>query len=493
MGTIGSKEKLSQIVVVYGYNHKDFPWRTTIERNIYHTSGLIISCGEKKYLLTRRNGLAGCNNIVMHYSHFNDNETVFRNNLSIIFQSMEYNIMILGTVGKNELDLSASEIVTGTLDNKSICDSYDILNKKISVPTTRSRYYTAILDTNLEKETLHMNVDVYVAKFRKGFIHDKTYLPKNYMYKFQILQRNNAEIFGIYGAAVFNKKLELIGIITETSKNMAFVLPTKMLQKIVTDFIGNLENTKKYMGPRALPFDYKVSKKIGVKIMNIHETHDKKNIKENDIICSINGKEIIIIDTIDKKMSFAALYENSYQTEIPLDIYLRLNLKQDVLTKMTIKRLDKIHEVEILNVPSLLSPFAYTAQPYYFPGDLLPYMNANGVIVVELTHELIHIIHSQNIKIKNNILEMYFQDKLVDFNKYFIIIDCLNTDLTKKYDLPQWNINDKKYTIYCPTVKKINQKNISSLDDIHYDGTKCTIETIMFDGTCKEIEISSSV
>ena len=113
MGVIGSKEKLGQIAVIYGYSPNDFSWLQIDNRAIYQTSGLIITLNNKQYVLTTRSRLISCQNIIMYYCHFNDSEPIFRNNLQIIFQSIEYNIIILGTKGKNKLDFESSELISG--------------------------------------------------------------------------------------------------------------------------------------------------------------------------------------------------------------------------------------------------------------------------------------------------------------------------------------------------------------------------------------------
>ena len=57
MGALGSKEKLGQIGVIYGYNHNDFCWKSIDNRKVYCTTGLIINYNGLKYVITTRSKL----------------------------------------------------------------------------------------------------------------------------------------------------------------------------------------------------------------------------------------------------------------------------------------------------------------------------------------------------------------------------------------------------------------------------------------------------
>ena len=452
MGAVGSKEKLSQIVVVYGCNCKDFNWKDDDDRNVYHAGGTIINCGSKKYVITTRSRLIGCNNLVMYHSYFNENNAILRNDLYVIFQSMEYNIIILATIGKTELDLSVSEIISGEYNNTMIADSYDILNKKLVIPTPRSHYYTTIMDLDLEAKAVKYRVDIYDAKFGKAFVFDQTFLPANYLYEFKIDKNNKTPLFGIYGAVIYNKKLNLIGMVTEVNNNILYVLPTKVLHKVVYDFINYYDNPGNYHGPRMLPFNFRISKKLDIKILKIDSAYNKKiMLKENDKILSINGKEVLVV----KK--------------------------------------NKNYDFEIPNIPYVMPSFPLTSQPYYFPKSVFPYLNINGIIIVELTHELIDMIVMHDIKLKNNLVADYLESKMNTYCRYLIIIDCLNIGLAKEYNLPQWEL-DKKQNIICPTIKTINQKLVSTLDDVQNnilqiaDG-KYNLQIGLPDGSTNEINI----
>lgn len=466
MGAIGSKEKLSQIVVIYGHNYQCFPWKNQTDRDIYHASGLIISVADKKYILTTRTNLIACKNLVMYHSYFNDAETILRNNLSIIFQSIEYNIMLLVTNGKTELDLNCSEVISGEIAENSICNSHDILNIGMNKPTTRSQYYMAIVDINLKNDAIQQNVEIYNAKFLKDIIYDKTFLPANYFYKYKLFTKDDDTIYGVYGAAIFNKKLKLMGIVTHQENGMIYVLPVKMIQKIVRDFVTFKQDPKTYIPFRRLPIDYKISNKTSqFKITNVYD-HDKKLFKENDKIISIDGNPIKFLETAKKKLNtIPIIHDIELNVEIPLDVYLNLNLKANTNSKIIIDNKDGgIQEISVNNIPYVPNPFKFTAQPYFYPGNIIPYVNFRELIIVELTHELIHILFMHNIKIKNHIVDAYFADKKMDYGKYFLILDCLDQTLSQKLDLPYISFQ-KKLTINCPTIISVNEKNFDNLDD----------------------------
>ena len=296
MGILGSKDKLSQIVILYGYNSNDFPWRDTKDKNIYHTTGLIIEYDSKKYVVTIRSNLISCKNIVMYHSYFNDSESILKNNLSILFQSIEYNIIILGTIGKNMLDLSKSKIINEKNLSNFICQSYDICNNNFVIPKKKIEYYTIRMDIDLKPTIINYKTQIYNIFFIESFIFDETFLPKNFMYKFTV-DENKIKLNGMCGSIIFNKKHELIGIITRIKNKILYVLPTKMLNKITTDFCKNLSNPTNYTGLLSFSFPYTINSGIIItENYYLNTIAGKFLIKSNDNIISIGGNDIIILD-----------------------------------------------------------------------------------------------------------------------------------------------------------------------------------------------------
>jgi hypothetical protein len=484
MGVLGSKENLGQIVVIYGYNSNDFCWRQNDNKSIYHTSGLIISHNKKKYIITTRTKLIGCKNIVMYHCYFHGSEPIMRNNLQILFQSIEYNIIVLVSENHNVFDLSASEIISGNYDPKIICPSYNIINNIFVVPTKKSHYYTVRMDLDLESDTINYRVHIYDAKFVKSVIYDKTFVPENYLYDF-ILQNNESDQFqnneseqfqnnnqqnmkcsdlvGICGAVIFNKKYQLVGIVSKSENKHLYVLPKKALSKIIGDFLEYLDKPNGYYGSLSLPFTYDMSKNntnlIIASTCSVNTPSGKKLLKINDELISINDNQVII------KNGNILVFDSQYKENIPMDIYLKINITKDIPIKLVILRRKIFMNINVYGSNVKNQVLLLTNQSHFHPICSIPYIKISNIIVVQLTHELLDITMTNKIIIKNDIIDAFLENTLDKIDNKLLIIDCLDSVLTKKYGFPRIFPNENQ-TLICPIVTMVNGKNVSVLEDL---------------------------
>lgn len=497
MGTFGSKEDLGQLVAIYGYHCNVFPWKDSTNRKVYHTTGLIVGhAGGRKYVITTRSSIVCCKNIVMYHSYFRNTEPVMRNDLEILFQSIEQNIIILGTKKCYELDLNQSEIIRGEYDAKNICPFHNLCenNSKYLIPTKRSQYYTFIMDMDLNSDTIKYCAHIYDVKYLESFVHDKTYLPENYMYKY-ILKNDDAkseaaikspklDLHGINGSVIFNKKRGLIGMITKTVNDFFFVLPKKTLVKIFNGFIDNLDHPLDYQGLLSLPIQYTITNNFALIVSDstIDTTSGPVTLKANDKIVSLDENNIIInnavnntinntINALDTDQDEAMIFDKDYGGNIPLSFYLKYNLDKKTPIKLGIIRRKKLMHFMVCGSICPSNDLPLTNQPFFFPDNFIPYVKLGPLIIVQLTHELLDIAACHAIFIKNNVLDDYLDGLRDDMKNVLIIIDCFDNVLSKKYSLPQLKIIDNsKQILNCPVVTAINNNvvvtNLSNLRDI---------------------------
>lgn len=458
MGILGSKEQLGQIVTIFGHNANDFAWKESTNSTTYQTSGLIINCHDKKYVITTRSRLTGCKNIIMFHSYFDEKDTIMRNNLHILFQSIEYNIIILGTLGKNELDLALSELVSGGGNGVQLVDqSYKILVDKVPVmPTRRSHYYTIRFDVSLDSDKITYKTHIYDVKFIKSLIYNNTFLPENCMFEFNLLNTKH-KLYGISGAVIFNKKKILVGMVTKTESNNLYILPTTVLKKIVSDFTEFMDKPLEYAGPLMLPFKLRTGKKMEAKIKELLQTDTE--LEKNDKLVSIDGKELIFND------DNIFVIDNDYKNPIPIDLYIRFNFKQNSTIPVTIMRKKKLISTNIQPIPLRNTIFPLTTQPDYNPLNPIPFVNIKNCIIVEFTHELLDIMAFNKIEIVNDVITDFFDNFINKPVKHFFIIDCLDKLAAKKYNLPQL-VPGKKHKVNCPVLISINNEKITNLSDI---------------------------
>lgn len=464
MGALESREKLGQLVAIYGYNSNDFSWIDVNSRSVYHTTGIIANYNDKKYVITMREKIISCKHIVMYHSYFHTCEPVMRNDLYVIFHSIEYNIVILASVGSEQFDLSMSENISGNYDPIAICPSHDMLNNLFVVPTKRSHYYTVKMGMDLESSIINFCVDIFDVKFVSSFIHDESYVPNNLMYKFTLKNNNSnkTKLVGICGSVIFNKKNQLIGLITKCKNKMFYVLPRFALIKIFNDFIQYYDIPNEYTGLINLPFDYYITKNKKVKFYStsiIYSNSFVNKINKNDEIVTICDSNIVVNN------NEVYIYDNVYKENVPLDIFIKLHYNKMSPIKLQIRRRNKIIDIDFYGI-SDTNPLVLTNRSYFYPSNFIPHININGIIMIQLTHEFLDISICNKIYIKNFLVDKYIEGTGNDtiFNMV-LIIDCLNDDFVNKYNLPK--IEPKKeQTIICPIVTKFNGENIFSLSEL---------------------------
>lgn len=458
------KQKIEdQLCVIYGYHSNYFSWQDNTDRTVYHTTGLIFEIENNYYVLTTRSHLISCKNIIMYHRYLRDNEIILRNDLRILFQSIEYNIIILVSENKNSFDPLESEIISGDYDKLAICPSYIFPTDSQGVPTKRSKYSAIKTNMDLTSDTLKYEIDSLNVKYLLPFMESETFLPAVFLYKYRI--DDTSDMLGIIGSVIVNKKNQLIGIVSKSISNNLFVLPTILLSKIVFDFANNLSNPDAYEGLCSLNicFDINNQSKIEISENNIvKKENDTFILKKNDIINKIDGKNPYINNDI------VLVYDSKLGENIPIDIYFQLNSANGKEISLEIDRFGTIINLNIVGSINR-KELSLTNIPYFNPDLPIPFINLGGIIIVEFTHELLDIMFSNKIYISNKLIDNFIHEGLLDneleqINNMLLIIDCLDNNLAKKYNLPQLKSNNSHNVV--PFVTKINDYSVSSLCDI---------------------------
>ncbi len=482
MGALGSKEKLGQFVAIYGYHRNDFSWIDMDSRSVYRGTGIIVNYNGKKYVITTRQKIISCKTIAMYHSYFRGNEPVLRNSLYVIFQSIEYNIIILASENKTELDLSTSEIISGHYVPAAICPSYDMTNDLYVLPTKRSQYHTAKMGMDLRSPEIRYCVDILNLKYISSFIFRESYVPNDLMYKFILKNNDNkSKLVGIYGSIVFNKKNQMVGMISRLKDNELHILPKFAIMKIFSDFIRYHDIPNQYRGLVHLPFTYFItnSKKIKISFATINTESSAIQIEKNDELITINGSDINIID------NDACVYDVIQKENIPIDVFIKLHYDAITPIKLQIRRQNILYNVDFYGITEN-KPLELTNRSYFYPLNSIPYVNFNGIIMVQLTHELLDVCEFNKIYIKNCVIDKCIGNNYdcdANFNA-IIIFDCLNNEIVKKYNLPKI-LQNKEQEICCPVVTKINGDPVTYLSEFNIiaqqiipeDSTRLTIMT----------------
>lgn len=461
-------QKINKCVAIYGYNYHIFEWKKIFDKNVYQTTGMIIGTKKKKYIITIRSHLIDCKTIIMYHNNFQQSESIMKNDLEVLFQCIEQNIIILGTKGYNELNLSKSKIICGNDNYPNPKNTQlNLINCSYIIPTTKSKYYTIKIDTEIISETIKYQADLINLRFIRSIIDNTSYLPDEYMYEFlsdtKILDLSY-NFIGINGSFVFNMSHKPIGIITKSDKNKFYVLPIKSLVKIYSEYLNNNIKPNEYDGLLSFPLIYTIQKKdlLIVQNCNIRTTDGIFAVQKDDVIISINENNCIIIN------DYVMIFDKDYNDLVPLNTFLKYNLVKNKIMTIKLVRDKKIIELQSYGISNIGYDLPLTDRPFYLTDNYISHVVIKSVVFVKLSHELIYLMKLYNIQLTNFIIDNYPEnfENGINMTNIIIIIDCFDNKLSKKYNLPTIQLDNIIRTIKCPIVTSINHTIISNLNDI---------------------------
>lgn len=454
---------IDQNAVIYSYDVINIPFTLGINAcnneldNIVYCSGCsIIEHNGLQYIISNRNKIIFCKKIDLYYYK---SDCLYKNNLTILFQSIETNIVILGTVGNNQFksDLSEPQNITHT-NNKSI--SSIIISNKFDIPKSKSKYYASM--NFIDGDNGEYAQNIYQFKYSKSIIHTHYYLPAIYAYEFILSKTKNNKLIdlkNICGSLLFGSDKRLIGFITEVINTKCIVLPIRHVHKIINIFFDSIAGIDTYTRSLCLPIKYKIKKnKNKIYEMIIQDYYAELN--PNDKIVSVNGNEIVIWNNDSTPFVFDEIYHDY----IPFDVYTRLNLNIHSMMNIVVKRRTKNVSYHIPGEKIEDNMLKISDQNDFYNNNLVPFVDLEGLIIVQFTHELLDILAWNKIELKNHIIDDFIQG--IDNKK----LDCLFiiSKNTKKKTIPDIiTIKTDQYNIInCLVLLKINNKDIYSLEEI---------------------------
>src|SRR3984885_2068335 len=406
MSFLDSDKKFESIVAIYGCDVRyDLSWVENYSKEVYQTTGILISYQENEYVLTNRKKIINCQNIFMYQSLYrNDNAHIYKHDLEISFQIPELNLILLCTKGNDKFifdkNISLSDKISEQKYSSSSFRLDEYFNNSLS---KKKKYFCIKSDIVVDYNSICKRNIIYGTSFKKGVIINYKESFSNYHHIFHIPAINHQNFCGINGSLIVDSKFELIGIVDSMNiDNNCYVTPVKTIVKILDDFITFKPNPKLYMGLKSLFFSYKIC--------------EKKLIINKDVeVITLDGNKII---------------------------------------KFDINRKNVIMHYDIFGVSLNLFNTKYSDQLFFYPKEIIPYINLKGLIIVQFTHELIMIMKSQNIIIKNNIN-----------NNRCLIIDCIDEKI-KNGIIKLKKTNQSTRSINLNVIDTVNCKKIYKLSDI---------------------------
>ena len=406
---------------VYGSSINCHQWKSKDNNKKIKLCGFNILLGNKKYILTSRNVLIECEQIMCKFSY---KETNIRQNVKIAFQCIEHDIILLSS---DDNKISDNEQKFGIL-------FYDIFKNEPKNILNKEYYKLFFLRNNFFKKIGHAELN-----FDQIYIKNDTYLPSNILLSFT----QKKIIKNIIGSLVLDNNNEIVGIISDIKLKNVYVLPFLTIFNILLKFSNNV-----YNGDLLLPFSYNI---VDNKII-INKIYTKNiDMLKGDILVNLNSYKFNIINNI------IYVYSQYYQEYIDIELFFRLYGNDKFIFEII--RDDINISIKLKKQTMTTKNLNLTDCPYKNFINPIPYTIINGLVIVKLTHELIDYYYARNYNLVNDYLENFISSENEKLIAYYIVVDIINDDIYNKYNLQ--NINQ-----YNPIVTKINGKKFKKISNI---------------------------
>ncbi len=110
-----------------------------------------------------------------------------------------------------------------------------------------------------------------------------------------------------------------------------------------------------------------------------------------------------------------------------------------------------------------------TSKKHYNPNDATVYVIKNNLTFIKLTHELLDMLAFCKIKLKNKYVDNLLKKFSEKNSNIFIIVDCYNEYMSKKYEIKKLFFSDKNKNknqiLYYHTILNINGNKIIDISN----------------------------
>lgn len=462
-----NKSVCHNIVTIYGYDSKYFLWKKNDSREVYHTSGLIIKIGGYKFILTTREKIISCQTIICYYYYESETEKqIMRNDLHIIYQSVYNNIILLASCKSDFFDCTKSVILTNTFNTTNCTTGIDFTNVDVraTIPKKNCNYYIVKSGLDLHDYNLIYNIDTHKSKFIDKVVWTESFVPAVLLYNFNLDIKQSKT--GICGATVFDSKNRVIGIVCYKNSENLFVLSVCEIISIIKKFESGYVGSKNIYFPTTILTSKNSSVFFNDKsISNNNFLINSKNSKSNK---KLSGYQLISVNDDKVKIVNGSVHvkDSIYRCFLPIDVYINTKFSLNDTVTMCVKKKSESEKIDF--TPCAKKDIMISDVAEYNPISVIPFININGYIIVQLTHELLNVTLIHNIRISNKYIDKMFAGITVKHNK-LIILDYIGNDINCPIaNLTIDNFNDHELqNVTCPFIIKINGKKINSLSNLH--------------------------
>jgi hypothetical protein len=405
-------ENISKLVNICLSYPTLIPWRSYPDNTVSETLGWLFENDNQQYVVTPRYNILEATQIMCYLIRDN---TVYVHEAQVVIQYMEFQIVILKL---NENYISERKIQTRF--NELVDESF----------------------LALESDRRSVEYCYYMVNERATTYQPIVYLPATHHY----LVKWNDE--GNLSGNIYISRGKWTGMVVDQYEDNMVVMPIDTITKLVNRYFTSGDN----YGFADLPIQYRIVDDAVVISANktIKYGDITKKIRAGDHLISVNGNAVYILDD--------QIFINGNRL---LDDYLRIDMIPNQPISFTIRRVQEI-QINAMTVvkPELPLPLTtYTSTPPYHL-----HTTVNNIVIAQVSHELIQTLINNDVNFTNR--------NFFDLEKPLtIILDCLDTELARRYNLPE--ITGNTNSVYFPrlmneTITETTRK-ISIMDE---DGSK---------------------
>jgi hypothetical protein len=461
----------NQNVVIKGSDPVYYPWRPTanpasLTQSVTITCGLLIDIRDRLFILSARRDLAACTKFQVFYTMANcpltptlvpqdKSAVVFSQDLHIVFSSADFDIVLFASSGLDHFNpkldkaFNPVEHTLSTFDLGKIKDHF-VLPKVVDQTdqTDQIKGFSTIVvfDNVLTLEPGGSMSKATLKLFYLGSAVTKIMDSQPMIFlTFDIEKSTKPTPDILEGSPVYGTNGKFHGIIIKVhmQSNRVFVLPTKVLSKILYDFADYRIGPDSYKGIVDLPICYDIYEGKIIVSQKFKQTAEPTTHNPNPMPFVVG-----LYDEITKINGFALSTANGtvyvedqldYKVSLPLDLYVALYFGLGDSVDLTFDRNGIVYTLKVGCVPArqmaeTLKRIQLTCQPYFHPTNYIPYeIDDEKIVYVRLSYELIRALQATS---HDGIFIKPINFKQVDKNIRTIVqIDCLNTALAKSRNL----------------------------------------------------------
>ena len=444
-------------------SQNDYGWKKTKESEAcLYSTAIVVRHENKRYVISPRNLTGSCETIAFHYNNFEKNKYVmYFSMLEILFSYSELNLAILVSRGCDEYIPEKSKKLPGFRNCGKISFHSGLkYTENLFVPKERMTYKAIVYNTDFNKRREGSAIYNVNVQFNGIVEFNRMFFPAIQMYNFSV-RSNKKDFTGIVGSPIVDNQNNICGFVTVVDENNdLYVEPVEHIIKMLDDYKRCSKNPDKYNGSSVIPFEYAVENdSCVVTCMKLVDTPNgtRKMFKKGDVIVKIDEEMVNVID------GKAYLRDKVFDNDVSIDMYVRANCTD--VTNVVVERKGRILEMTIC-LPGVNEKNDITCVPYLHPTVPIPYVNISGIIVTQLTKELLYMFEINDIDVGNELIDKYYDEKNVDISGTLVIIDVINKRISNRYKMLP-TIKDKdEQELHLPILKSINGKPINNLIDM---------------------------